>query len=82
MLLFLLDPAVAHRLVYPGAQARGRSGGALLQARDFCAVFLVVELFRKDRCAFGRDLAKPQTLKSEATVTVKEVLDCSDMQEF
>ena len=27
-------------------------------------------------------LAKPQTLKSEATVTVKEVLDCSDMQEF
>lgn len=27
-------------------------------------------------------LAKPQTLKSEATVTVREVLDCSDMQEF
>jgi hypothetical protein len=27
-------------------------------------------------------LAKPQTLKSEATVTVKEVLDCADMQEF
>jgi len=27
-------------------------------------------------------LAKPQILKSEATVTVKEVLDCSDMQEF
>jgi hypothetical protein len=27
-------------------------------------------------------LAKPQTLKSETTVTVKEVLDCSDMQEF
>src|SRR5437763_16874770 len=27
-------------------------------------------------------LAKPQTLKSQATVTVKEVLDCSDMQEF
>ncbi|MBS1816953.1 MAG: ATP-binding protein [Acidobacteria bacterium] len=27
-------------------------------------------------------LAKPQTLKSEATVTVKDVLDCSDMQEF
>jgi len=27
-------------------------------------------------------LAKPQTLKSDAPVTVKEVLDCSDMQEF
>ena len=27
-------------------------------------------------------LAQPRTLKSEATVTVKEVLDCSDMQEF
>lgn len=27
-------------------------------------------------------LAKPTTLKSSATVTVKEVLDCSDLQEF
>ena len=27
-------------------------------------------------------LAKPETLKSDAPVTVKEVLDCSDMQEF
>lgn len=27
-------------------------------------------------------LAKPETLKSEETVTVKEVLDCSDIQEF
>lgn len=27
-------------------------------------------------------LAKPETLKSNATVTVKDVLDCSDMQEF
>ena len=27
-------------------------------------------------------LAKPETLKSNAPVTVKEVLDCSDMQEF
>src|SRR5579864_6417625 len=27
-------------------------------------------------------LAKPQTLKSDAQVTVKEVLDCSDIQEF
>jgi hypothetical protein len=27
-------------------------------------------------------LAKPETLKSNAQVTVKEVLDCSDMQEF
>jgi hypothetical protein len=27
-------------------------------------------------------LAKPETLKSEATVSVREVLECSDMQEF
>jgi hypothetical protein len=27
-------------------------------------------------------LAKPETLKSDAPVSVKEVLDCSDMQEF
>lgn len=27
-------------------------------------------------------LAKPQTLKSQKTVTIKEVLDCSDLQEF
>jgi Putative DNA-binding domain len=27
-------------------------------------------------------LAKPETLKSEAPVTVREVLECSDMQEF
>ncbi len=27
-------------------------------------------------------LAKPETLKSNAQVTVKEVLDCTDMQEF
>ena len=27
-------------------------------------------------------LAKPETLKSDAPVTVKDVLDCSDMQEF
>ena len=27
-------------------------------------------------------LAKPETLKSNSTVTIKEVLDCSDLQEF
>jgi hypothetical protein len=27
-------------------------------------------------------LAKPETLKSKATITVQEVLECSDMQEF
>ena len=33
-------------------------------------------------CLYEIYLAKPETLKSDATVTVKEVLDCSDMQEF
>ena len=33
-----------------------------LQARDFCSVLLVVELFRKDRCAFGRVVVRGRRL--------------------
>jgi hypothetical protein len=39
------------------------------------------EIFMSD-LLFEIYLAKPETLKSNATVTVKDVLDCSDMQEF
>jgi hypothetical protein len=46
---------------------------------SFCADNF--EIFMSD-LLYEIYLAKPETLKSSATVTVKDVLDCSDMQEF
>jgi hypothetical protein len=71
------------KLLYPkgsGAPTDNPEGKMLMRIL-FSSCADTFETFMSD-LLYEIYLAKPQTLKSEATVTVKEVLDCSDMQEF
>jgi hypothetical protein len=71
------------KLLYPKAPnvATDNAEGKMLMRILFSSCADTFEMFMSD-LLYEIYLAKPQTLKSEATVTVKEVLDCSDMQEF
>jgi hypothetical protein len=55
--------------------------GKMLMRILFSSCADTFEIFMSD-LLYEIYLAKPETLKSNAQVTVKEVLDCSDMQEF
>ena len=55
--------------------------GKMLMRILFSSCADTFEIFMSD-LLYEIYLAKPETLKSTAPVTVKEVLDCSDMQEF
>jgi hypothetical protein len=71
------------KLLYPKAPnvPTDNAEGKMLMRILFSSCADTFETFMSD-LLYEIYLAKPQTLKSEATVTVKEVLDCSDMQEF
>lgn len=71
------------KLLYPKASSvpTDKPEGKILMRILFSSCADTFETFMSD-LLYEIYLAKPQTLKSEATVTVKEVLDCSDMQEF
>jgi hypothetical protein len=71
------------KLLYPTSSSVPTDGpeGKVLMRILFSSCADTFETFMSD-LLYEIYLAKPQTLKSEATVTVKEVLDCSDMQEF
>lgn len=71
------------RLLYPGGSGvpTDNPEGKMLMRILFSSCADTFEIFMSD-LLYEVYLARPQTLKSEATVTVKEVLDCSDMQEF
>lgn len=70
-------------LLYPKASnlPTDRPEGKMLMRILFSSCADTFETFMSD-LLYEIYLAKPQTLKSDAPVTVKEVLDCSDMQEF
>jgi hypothetical protein len=70
-------------LLYPTSSSvpTDNAEGKMLMRILFSSCADTFETFMSD-LLYEIYLAKPQTLKSEATVTVKEVLDCSDMQEF
>lgn len=70
-------------LLYPIASnlATNSPEGKMLMRILFSSCADTFETFMSD-LLYEIYLAKPDTLKSEAPVTVKEVLDCSDMQEF
>jgi hypothetical protein len=55
--------------------------GKMLMRILFSSCADTFEIFMSD-LLYEIYLAKPETLKSNAQVTVKEVLDCSDIQEF
>ena len=55
--------------------------GKMLMRILFSSFADTFEIFMSD-LLYEIYLAKPETLKSNAQVTVKEVLDCSDIQEF
>jgi hypothetical protein len=71
------------KLLYPKAPnvPTDNPEGKMLMRILFSSCADTFETFMSD-LLYEIYLAKPQTLKSEATVTVKDVLDCSDMQEF
>jgi hypothetical protein len=71
------------KLLYPKGSSvpSDNPEGKMLMRILFSSCADTFETFMSD-LLYEIYLAKPQTLKSEATVTVKEVLDCSDMQEF
>lgn len=71
------------KLLYPKGSSvpTDNPEGKMLMRILFSSCADTFETFMSD-LLYEIYLAKPQTLKSEATVTVKEVLDCSDMQEF
>jgi hypothetical protein len=71
------------KLLYPRASniPTDNAEGKILMRILFSSCADTFETFMSD-LLYEIYLAKPQTLKSDAQVTVKEVLDCSDMQEF
>ena len=79
--LLILDDL--SKLVYPkGATVpTDNAEGKMLMRILFSSCADNFEIFMSD-LLFEIYLAKPETLKSNAQVTVKEVLDCTDMQEF
>jgi hypothetical protein len=70
-------------LLYPKASniPTDNAEGKMLMRILFSSCADTFEIFMSD-LLYEIYLAKPETLKSNAEVTVKEVLDCSDMQEF
>jgi hypothetical protein len=70
-------------LLYPKSSNRptDNAEGKMLMRILFSSCADTFEIFLSD-LLYEIYLAKPETLKSNAQVTVKEVLDCSDMQEF
>lgn len=71
------------RLLYPKGSSvpTDNAEGKMLMRILFSSCADNFEIFMSD-LLYEIYLAKPETLKSNATVTVKDVLDCSDMQEF
>lgn len=71
------------RLLYPkGSNApTDNAEGKILMRILFSSCADTFETFMSD-LLYEIYLAKPETLKSDSPVTVKEVLDCTDMQEF
>lgn len=80
MLLILDD---LDRLLYPKGSnlPTDIAEGKILMRILFSSCADTFETFMSD-LLYEIYLAKPETLKSDSPVTVKEVLDCSDMQEF
>jgi hypothetical protein len=78
--LRILDDLV--KLLYPRGSSLPTDNpeGKMLMRILFSSCADMFEMFMSD--LYEIYSAKPRTLKSEATVTVEEVLDCSDMQEF
>jgi hypothetical protein len=70
-------------LLYPRAAnvPTENAEGKMLMRILFSSCADTFEIFMSD-LLYEIYLAKPETLKSNAQITVKEVLDCSDMQEF
>jgi hypothetical protein len=79
--LLILDDL--SKLLYPkGASVpTDNAEGKMLMRILFSSCADNFEIFMSD-LLYEIYLAKPETLKSNAQVTVKDVLDCSDMQEF
>lgn len=79
--LHILDDLA--KLLYPKGSSvpTDNPEGKMLMRILFSSCADTFETFMSD-LLYEIYLAKPQTLKSAATVTVKEVLDCSDMQDF
>jgi hypothetical protein len=79
--LLILDDLA--KLLYPKGSGVPTDNveGKMLMRILFSSCADNFEIFMSD-LLYEIYLAKPETLKSNATVTVKEVLDCSDMQEF
>ncbi|MEO6326381.1 MAG: ATP-binding protein [Thermoanaerobaculia bacterium] len=71
------------RLLYPKASnlPTDNAEGKMLMRILFSSCADTFETFMSD-LLYEIYLAKPETLKSDAPVKVKDVLDCSDMQEF
>ena len=71
------------KLLYPKGAAvpTENAEGKMLMRILFSSCADTFEIFMSD-LLYEIYLAKPETLKSNAQVTVKDVLDCSDMQEF
>lgn len=71
------------KLLYPKASdlPTDKAEGKILMRILFSSCADTFETFMSD-LLYEIYLAKPQILKSDASVTVREVLDCSDMQEF
>ena len=70
-------------LLYPKASnlPTDNAEGKMLMRILFSSCADTFEIFMSD-LLYEIYLAKPETLKSDAPVKVKDVLDCSDMQEF
>jgi hypothetical protein len=70
-------------LLYPKGSSvpTDNTEGEMLMRILFSSCADTFETFMSD-LLYEVYLAKPETLKSDAPVTVKEVLDCADMQEF
>ena len=79
--LHILDDLA--RLLYPTGSSvpTDNPEGKMLMRILFSSCADTFETFMSD-LLYEVYLAKPETLKSDAPVTVKEVLDCADMQEF
>lgn len=71
------------KLLYPKGSSvpTDNPEGKMLMRILFSSCADTFETFMSD-LLYEIYLAKPETLKSDAPVTVKEVLDCADMQEF
>jgi len=79
--LFILDDL--GNLLYPKGSSlpTNNTEGKMLMRILFSSCADTFEIFMSD-LLYEIYLAKPETLKSNAQVTVKDVLDCTDMQEF